>query len=438
MADFAAPAGRLEQRFAEKAPLLNATEARFEAARCLYCHDAPCIPSCPTEIDIPTFIRKIGTGNVRGAARTILAANVLGASCASVCPVEVLCESTCVYEAWGRPAIPIGRLQRYAMTHGGAADLVARQPATGRSVALVGAGPASLACGGLLAAAGHRAVLFEKRPLPGGLNSTGVAPYKLQLDAALAEVDFVAQLGVEIRAGVEVGVDVTVDSLLSEYDAVFLGPGLGPDTRLGVPGEDGSGVVGAVEWIERLKIEPGHALDGVRAAAVIGGGNTALDVAQELCELGVRRVSLLYRRSRREMSGYEHELRRATRLGTTLVENVAVAEIVRDGARLRGARLVETEGGAPTSRDAGLLAADLVVVAIGQAKLRQFLGQFPGVTLDARGWIEADGATGVTANPRIFAGGDARNGGREVVHAVAEGQRAARAIDALLRGGAGG
>lgn len=429
----ATPIDRLEQRFEDKAPPLSATEAVYEASRCLYCHDAPCIPSCPTSIDIPTFIRKIGTGNLRGAARTILQANLLGASCARVCPVEVLCESTCVYEAWGRPPIPIGRLQRYAMTGGASPDLLAKAAPTGRSVGLVGGGPASLACAGTLALAGHRAVIYEKRSIPGGLNSTGVAPYKMRLEAALAEVAFVEALGVEIQTGIEVGVDVSADELLARHDAVFLAPGLGPDSALGVPGEDGPGVVGAVQWIERLKTEPGFAVDGVRAAVVVGGGNTAIDAAHELCGVGVPSVTMVYRRSRDRMSGYEHELDAARNGGTVLVDGAAVTEILRDHGRVTGVRVVEAEDGRPTAHEFGVWPADLVVLAIGQAKLRDVASLFPGVTCDAGGRIVANRETGATGHPKVYAGGDARNGGREVVHAVAEGQRAARAIDSSLR-----
>jgi len=429
------PPGRLEERFTDKAPALSPTEAQHEANRCLYCHDAPCIPRCPTSIDIPTFIRKIATGNLRGAARTILESNLLGASCARVCPVEVLCESTCVYESWGRPAIPIGRLQRHAMTAGASPDLLPSAAPSGHSVGLVGAGPASLACAGTLALMGHRAVIYEKRSLSGGLNSTGVAPYKMRLDAALSEVEFITSLGVEIETDVEVGVDVTAEELLERHEAVFLGPGLGPDSTLPVPGADGAGVVGAVEWIERVKVEPHFDLGDVAAAVVIGGGNTALDAAQELRGLGVRDVSMIYRRSAAEMSGYAHELSGARAAGTVLVENAAVVEVVRDGEHVTGVRLVECEDGRPTGRDRGTVPTGLVVLAIGQAKLRELAGLFDGVECDDRGRLIADEASGVTGNPRVFAGGDARNGGREVVNAVAEGQAAARSIDARLRGG---
>lgn len=439
MADAAAtrwplPPERAELRFAEKAPPLSATEAAREAARCLYCVDAPCIHACPTAIDVPTFIRKIGTGNLQGAARTILSANLLGASCARVCPVEVLCEGACVYTKDGREAIAIGRLQRFALDHGGGPELLPRAAATGRSVGLVGGGPASLACAARLALLGHSPVIYEKRRLPGGLNTTGVAPYKLRAERALIEVDALLALGVELRADVEVGRDLSAPDLLARHEAVFLGIGLGADSRLGVPGEDGPGVTGAVAWIERMKNAPEDAAAGVRSAVVVGGGNTAVDAARELKGLGVPSVTLLYRRGREEMKAYAHELAPALEQGVVLCENVAVAEVLRDGPRVTGVRLVATRGGRPTEVLAGELPADLVVLALGQAKLAALARLFDGVAVDDRGRIVCD-ADGRTGNPRVFAGGDARNGGKEVVNAAAEGQAAAHAIDALLRGG---
>src|SRR5262245_43511794 len=254
------PEDRLEQRLPDAKPLFTPAEALVEANRCLYCHDAPCVTACPTGIDVPTFIRRIGTDNVRGAARTILSANILGFSCARACPVEVLCAGACVYNAWHRePPIAIGRLQRYAtegfMRNGGAEKLLARAPANGKRVACVGSGPASLACAAYLALEGFAVTIYEKRPLAGGLNTSGVAPYKLPAEDSLAEVDFVRSLGVEIRTDVEVASGPKAEALLREHDAVFLAPGLGADTKLGIPGEDGAGVVGAVEWIERMKTE---------------------------------------------------------------------------------------------------------------------------------------------------------------------------------------
>jgi glutamate synthase (NADPH/NADH) small chain len=431
-------ADRLELRFVEKNLPLSTTEAQREAARCLYCVDAPCIHACPTAIDVPTFIRKIATGNLRGAARTILSANLLGASCARVCPVEVLCEGACVYTKDDRPAIPIGRLQRYALEHGGGPALLAKAPPTGRSVGLVGAGPASLACAGQLALLGHSPTIYEKRPLPGGLNTTGVAPYKLRAVDALVEVEAILALGVEVCTGVEVGVDVTADELLARHEAIFLGPGLGPDSRLGVAGEEGPGVVGATAWIESVKTRPAHRLDGVRAAVVVGGGNTAIDAVRALKGLGVPIVTLCYRRSRSEMKAYGHEIDSARREGAVVLENVAVREFVRDRGRLTGVRLVHAEHGQPTDRDVALIPVEFVALAIGQTRLVTLARFFPGVVTDGQGRIVADPVTGGTGHARVFAGGDAVNGGKEVVNAAHDGRAAALAIDAMLRASGSG
>jgi glutamate synthase (NADPH/NADH) small chain len=321
------------------------------------------------------------------------------------------------------------------MHHGAAPDLLPRAPESGFSVGLVGAGPASLACGGTLALLGHRAVLYEKAPLPGGLNTSGVAPYKMDAGSALAEVAFVMDLGVEIVSGVEIGRDLTGADLLARHDAVFLGPGLGGDTPLGVPGEAGPGVVGAVAWIADLKMRPRFSVDGIRRAAVIGGGNTALDACRELAQLGVPEVRLVYRRTEHDMKGYRHEWLDARKEGVVLVPEAVVTEIVRENDHPAALRLVRAREGRPTGEALPPLPVDLVVVAIGQTGLRRLVAEFPGVEMDRADAIVADPETGRTGNPRVWTGGDARNGGKEVVNAVAEGQRAARAIHRVLSGG---
>ncbi len=428
---------RLETRFPPKYPVYDLGEALAEANRCLYCFDAPCIRACPTSIDIPTFMKKIASDNVRGSAKTILSANLLGESCARVCPVEVLCEGDCVYTTWGRTPIAIGRLQRYATENGTRFVQFESKPATGKSVALVGAGPASLACAGRLALLGHEAVIYEKGTLPGGLNTTGVAPYKMPADEVLHEVEFIGSLGVKIETGVEVGRDISADQLLEKHDAVFLGLGLGADSNVDALGRDTGGVVGAVEWIRRMKTDPNMSLDSVRHAAVLGGGNTALDAARELAQLGVEHVRLVYRRSEAEMRGYKHEWMQAKKEGVVLVPNAIVKEIVSQNGTVSSLSLVRARNGKPTDHELDDIPVDLVVIAIGQARLMELVNTFQGVECDGRGHIIADEATGVTGNPRVFAGGDACNGGKEVVNAVAEGQLAATAIDAMLMGSDG-
>jgi glutamate synthase (NADPH/NADH) small chain len=445
------PRERVESALPDKKPLMSEAEARLEAERCLYCADAPCTIACPTSIDVPGFIKRIASGNVRGSARTILEQNILGYSCARVCPVEVLCEGSCVYEAWQKKPIAIGRLQRFA-TETATKDLLeplARPKApTGKRVACVGAGPASLAFAAYLAMEGHHATIFEKRALPGGLNSTGVAPYKLHAEDALREVEWVRSLGVEIRTGVEVGRDVPGARLLAEHDAVFLGLGLGDDTRLKIPGEDGPGVVGATAWIEEMKLavrtpERSEGSDGsTRGAArpklgrvlVVGGGNTAIDVARECAQLGADEVAMVYRRGAPEMTGYDHEMNAAKKEGVRLLLHAQPVAVVRDaGGVVRALRVARTENGVPVAGTERDVACDLVALAIGQSKLRSLAQQFPGVQLDARGCVVADPVTGATGNPKVFSGGDCVNGGKEVVNAVADGRNAARHLDALWR-----
>ena len=431
----AAPEDRLESRLPESKPALSPAEARAEAERCLYCHDAPCIKACPTSIDIPRFIQQIATGDVTGSARTIFDSNILGSSCARVCPVEVLCVGDCVYNGWHKPPIQIGRLQRFATD-----TAVAKERATGRRVltpksatsrrrvALIGAGPASLSCAAYLALEGHEAVIFERGALPGGLNTTGVAPYKLHTEDSLREVDYVVSLGVEIRTGVEVGRDVTHDALLSEWDAVFVGVGLGADTKLAVPGEEGPGVVGATAFIERLKNEPGFTVESVRSAVVVGGGNTAIDVARELAKLGVPSVTMAYRRSVQEMSGYAHEMSGAKLEGVRFLENTVPVSVVRDDdGTVTALRISDAHNGVAVG-DARELPCDLVVLAIGQSKLRGVAQGFHGVELDKRGCVVVDASTKRTGNAKVYAGGDCINGGKEVVNAVADGRDAARAM----------
>lgn len=422
--------GRAEERLPDKKPLLTRAEAHAEAERCLYCTDAPCIQACPTTIDIPTFIKKIASGNVRGSARTILEQNLLGYSCSRVCPVEELCAGSCVYEGWGREPIQIGRLQRFATEHAigekGLRALYTPKPRNGRKVACIGAGPASLAFAGTLALEGVEAVLYEKRAVAGGLNATGIAPYKLPAKDAVREVEWVLELGARIEhAHVGEGGKRGAE-LLAAYDAVFVGVGLGEDSRLGVPGEDWPGVVGAVDWIEQMKLDP-EANRPLGRVVVVGGGNTAIDVARECAQLGATEVAMVYRRGRDAMSGYAHELEGARKEGVRLVEHATPVAFLHDADRkLVGVRLARTEGGKPVAGSEHEIPCDLAVLAIGQAKLRAIAAEFPGVELDARGCVVVDETTRRTKNPKVFAGGDCVNGGTEVVNAVAEGRDAAR------------
>ena len=337
-ATFSIGSDRTECAFAEKFALFDRGQAFSESRRCLGCHDAPCISACPTSIDIPSFIEKIASENNRGAARVILESNLLGASCARICPVEVLCEGACVYKHAQKPAVPIGRLQRYAMDVGAKmVELERATTPTGYSVACVGAGPASLACAGRLALLGHEVVLYEKSDLPGGLGVSGIAPHKINAADALDEVNFILSLGVELKTGVEVGRDIDADEVFEAHGAVFCGVGLGGDRLLTVDGAEKAQVRGAVDWIAQMKLGKVD-MSRHRRVAVIGGGNTAIDAVRELAALGADSVHMVYRRSEAEMSGYRHEWTAAKAEGVGFIPNAVVRRFAAadgGGVRLR-------------------------------------------------------------------------------------------------------
>ncbi len=409
-------------------------QALVEANRCLYCTDAPCVKACPTHIEIPQFIRKIATGNLRGSARTIFDANILGMSCARVCPVEVLCVGDCVYNEMGVPPIQIGKLQRFSTDTAFKNEwrfFEAGQD-TGKSVGLIGGGPASLACAHELRRFGHRATIYEKRARLGGLNATGVAPYKMKADRALEEVQWILGIGgIEVKTGVTIGHDISLEDLEKKHDAVFFGAGLGADTAMKVPGEDLKNVHGAVDWIEQMKIGR-VSVEGIRSCVVVGGGNTALDCVREARGLGIERVTMVYRGTEAKMSGYAHEWKAAEVHGARAEWQVLPTAFEGHGKveKVRCARLDANKKPIPNTEV--VFDADLVLVAIGQSKLGEMLSQLEGIRIE-HGCVVAD-EHGRTGRPRWFAGGDARNGGKEVVNAAAEGKAAARAIDTFLSG----
>jgi len=402
--------------FAELHPPLTSQAAVIEANRCLYCYDAPCAAACPTHIDVPRFIKKIATGNLTGSTNTILEANVLGLSCSRVCPVDVLCEGACVMHNLNREPISIGLLQRHAMDHFYATGgRLPKAPASnGHKVACIGAGPASLACAAELRRHGVAVTIFERQSLAGGLNTYGVAQYKFTPDDSLREVEMISQTGVEFRTGVEIGVTMQVEELERSYDAIFLGIGLGPTQPLGIPGENLSGVVNAIEFIAAYKTA--QPLPMGQRVVVIGGGNTAIDAAVAARRLGAIEVTMLYRRGEAQMSAFAFEYQHAKQEGVKFIFGAQPVKFT-GSAKAEG---VQCASGLP-------VACDTVIVAIGQSKALAALGETRKIELDG-GRVMIQPETGQTSNPKYFSGGDCVNGGREVVDAVADGKRAARGI----------
>jgi glutamate synthase (NADPH/NADH) small chain len=310
-------ATQLDENFADLHPSLNPLQAAVESARCLFCHDAPCVEACPTGIDIPGFIRKIASGNTRGAAVDILSENIMGGTCANVCPVEELCEQVCVKNTAEEKPVEIGSLQNFATDALFASGLqpFERWPDSGKTVAVVGAGPAGLACAHRLASYGHQVVVLEAAEKGGGLNEYGIAAYKMNDERAAREVDFILDIGgIEIRTGQVLGKNCSLAELRRDYDAVFIGLGLGVSNRLGLENEEMSGVMDATDFIARLRQHPLSSIPIGRRVVVIGGGNTAIDIAVQSKKLGAEEVTLVYRRGSEEMTAtlYEQNLAQCT------------------------------------------------------------------------------------------------------------------------------
>jgi len=425
--------GNLE-RFPDLHPAFDSQAAVAEANRCLYCFDAPCAAACPTHIDVPRFIKKISTANLRGSALAILDANILGLSCSRVCPVDVLCEGSCVMHGYNKNPIEIGRLQRYAMdafyANGAKLPAANGHKAAGAKVACVGGGPASLACAAELRRHGAAVTIFDNRPLPGGLNTYGVAEYKFRPTDSLREVDLVRGMGVEFRQA-EVGCTIPLESLERDFDFIFIGVGLGAMERLGIPGDQLPGVIDALRFIERYKTQPDF--ETGKTVIVIGAGNTAIDAANAAVRLGAKDVHLFYRRTEKEMPAFPFEYDHAKVEGVRfhwLAQPVAILQDAGRAAAVKFARTTLGEPDASGRRHAQVIpgseyevSCDMVIPALGQTRLT---GQLK-VEIE-RGSIVVDRPTGRTSNPKYYAGGDCVNGGREVVDAVADGKRAALAM----------
>jgi glutamate synthase (NADPH/NADH) small chain len=410
----------------------------LEAERCLYCFDAPCATACPTSIDVPSFIRRIADGNLRGSARTILESNPLGGMCARVCPTENLCEAVCVKTTQEGKPVAIGRLQRHAvdaLMASSQPQIFTRAAPTGKKIAVVGAGPAGLSCAYTLARLGHNVVVFDARPKAGGLNEYGLASYKTPDNFAQAEVKWLLDIGgIEVRHNWKLETTEQIETLRTNYDALFLGMGLSSTHRLGVPGEDLQGVGDAVDFIATLRQTPDlSTLPVGRRVIVIGGGMTAVDAAVQSKLLGASVVHMVYRRGPQTMSASRDEQEWAQTHGVVLHQWLAPVEIVGTHGHASAVRFAEqalVDGKLqPTGRELSF-EADTVLKAIGQQLGNPVLAQ-AGLAL--QGERIATDASGLTNLAGVWAGGDCRAGGLDLtVEAVEHGKQSAKAIHAQL------
>ena len=419
--------------FSDIHPPLSAHEALVEAQRCYFCHDAPCMTACPTSIDVPLFIRQIATRNAKGAAHTIFKQNIVGGMCARVCPTETLCEEACVRNEAEEKPVRIGQLQRYAtdvlMESG--EQKFSRAAATGKKVAVVGAGPAGLACAHRLSMHGHDVTIFEAKEKAGGLNEYGLAAYKTPGDFAQREIDYILGIGgIEVRSGVALGKNLSLDDLTKNHDAVFLGLGMGGVNALGIEGEDLNGVADAIDYIADLRQTADKAkLPVGRRVVVIGGGMTAVDIAVQTKRLGAEEVSMVYRRGREQLkaSSYEQELAQTS--GVQIRLWAAPVRIVGEGGKVTGVEF-EYQGDGGGTGETFTLAADQVFKAIGQKFLPADIGD-SGITLKG-GRIGVDEERRASV-AKIWAGGDCVDGGEDLtVASVEDGKLAAESIHRTL------
>ena len=431
-------AGRLgaeeySRNFSDIAPRFDMHEARVAADRCYFCHDAPCMTACPTSIDIPLFIRQIATGTPEAAAKTIFSQNILGGMCARVCPTEQLCEEVCVREvAEGKP-VEIGRLQRFAtdsLMEAGVHPFTRAKP-TGKSVAVVGAGPAGLSAAHRLAMKGHDVVIYDARPKAGGLNEYGIASYKTPGGFAQAEVDWLLKIGgIRIENGKSLGDGLTLDGLRQDHDAVVLAIGLAGVNALRAEGEDLPNVLNAVDFIAALRQEPDKAkLPVGRDVVVIGGGMTAVDAAVQSKLLGAENVTIVYRRGQDRMSASDHEQEHATSVGVRIIHHAAPVRVIGNGAivEIEFAYTEDGPNGLILKDETFRLKADQVMKAIGQT----LVTTSDGLKIEG-GKIAVTGA-GRTSIERVWAAGDCASGGEDLtVTAVAEGRDAAEDIHVSL------
>ena len=431
---------QIEQNFSEINPAMTAAEAGVEANRCLFCYDAPCTHACPTHIDVPSFIKKIASGNLLGSARVIFDANPIGASCARVCPVEVLCEGACVEKILLQKPIEIGRLQRYATDYvmNGGKQIYTKGESNGKSVGIVGSGPAGLSCAAYLARLGYDVTVYERKEKAGGLDTYGMAEYKMPQAVSLSEVEHIAQMGVKFMLTTEItGGDDSAEELGGEvnrvsmellkewHDAIFLATGLGDTNKLNIPGEELDGVYDALEFIEKIKTRDWKSVPLGKTVVVIGAGNTAIDAVTQAKRLGAEKVIMVYRRTEKDAPAYDYELELARKDAVEFMWQTTPVEIV-GNSRVEALRVKQGD----TESE---IACDMVIKAIGQQKMASFFTDVCGVKTNEKGRVVVN-ENMQTSDPKIFSGGDCANGGKEAVDAAQMGKLAAMGIHEMLSG----
>lgn len=435
MAEYKKPTTELEfeTNFKLKKPLMNDTEAYYESSRCLFCYDAPCIKACPTGIDIPLFIKQIYTNNKGGAAKTIYDANWLGNTCGTVCPTGVLCEGACVYNHQDVPPLQIGRLQNHATSSAinKAEQLYKVGEPNGYKIAVIGAGPAGIACACEARTLGFDVDIYEAKATPTGLVLHGIAPYKITNEEVLQEVEYLQnQLGFSILYNNPITTKEQLNALEKTYDAIFIGVGLGKTANLRLKGEDKKGVEGAVEFIEELRREH-HKLTIPDKVVVIGGGNTAMDAASEAARMGASEVTLAYRRSKENMGAYTFEYDLILSAGAKGLFNSTPIEIIGKD-KVEGIKFLKTEvinGKLQSINDSEfIIECDMIVKATGQEKHTSLYELIKDLEIDNKTRIVVNKESFQSSNPKYFAGGDAVNGGAEVVNAAYDGKMAAKGI----------